>query len=115
MKVAIKKNGIQISDGASYRRVWSMSKDGQFSVSSFSSFLQNTGSSGSWPFLWKIEAHPRVLAFAWLALHCSILTLDNLHKRKVTVINACPLCLANEEYVNHLLLNCKVGTLVLSS
>lgn len=55
------------------------------------------------------QGPPRVLAIAWLALHESIVTMDNLRKRKVIVINACSMCLRDEKSVNHLLLNCRVG------
>ena len=49
----------------------------------------------------------RVLAFVWLALQNKILTMDNLRRRKMLIVNACPLCLANEESVDHLFLHCK--------
>lgn len=51
----------------------------------------------------------RVLAFGWLALKKSILTIDNLHRRKMIVVNACPLYLLVKESVGHLLLNCKLA------
>lgn len=56
--------------------------------------------------LWKTTAPPRILAFAWLVLRGSILTMDNLQRHNVIVVNACPLCLANEKTMDHLLLNC---------
>lgn len=59
--------------------------------------------------VWKIKALPRVLAFGWLALKGGILTMDNLRRQKRIVVNACTLSLANEETVDHLLLNCRVA------
>ena len=47
--------------------------------------------------------------FSWLALRGGILTVDNLHLRKKIIVNACPMYLADEESVDHLLLNCKVA------
>lgn len=35
--------------------------------------------------------------------------MDNLHKRKVIIVNACPMCLSDEESVDYLLLNCVVA------
>ena len=51
---------------------------------------------------------PRVILFCWLALHCALLTMENLRRCKKIIVNACPMCLASEETVDHLLLNCKV-------
>ena len=89
------------------KRVWAASKDVVFSVSSFFGVLSNTHNSHNWfDYLWKTKAPPRVLAFGWLALRGNILTMDNLRRHGVVLINACPLCLSAEETVDHLLLNC---------
>jgi hypothetical protein len=50
-----------------------------------------------------------VAFFAWLAALGKILTLDNLRKRRVIVIDRCCLCKINGEYVDHLLLHCEVA------
>ncbi|RWR85191.1 serine/threonine-protein phosphatase 4 regulatory subunit 3-like protein isoform X1 [Cinnamomum micranthum f. kanehirae] len=42
----------------------------------------------------------------WLAIQGRILTMDNLCRRKMIVINACSLCLAVEESTYHLLIHC---------
>eukprot|EP00268_Persea_americana_P048725 TRINITY_DN5173_c0_g2_i1.p1 TRINITY_DN5173_c0_g2~~TRINITY_DN5173_c0_g2_i1.p1 ORF type:complete len:180 (+),score=24.39 TRINITY_DN5173_c0_g2_i1:1214-1753(+) len=91
-------------------RVWIPSQDGVFSVSSFFSALStNDNSKNQFEFLWKSMVLPRVIAFGWLVLRASIFTLDNLCKHKVTVVNACPLCLSAEESVDHLLLQCAMA------
>lgn len=59
--------------------------------------------------IWKVKAPARVVAFGWLALQGKILAMDNLQKRKMIVVNACPICLTDEESVDHLLLNCKLA------
>lgn len=41
--------------------------------------------------------------------------MDNLRKRKVTIVNACIMCLASNESMDHLLLNCKVAQAVWTS
>lgn len=65
-----------------------------FLMASFFSILSNSPASGSQSeFLWKTKAPPRVLAFGWLLLCGSDLTLDNLHRRNMIIINAHPSCL----------------------
>lgn len=53
----------------------------------------------------------RVLAFVWLAISGYIPTMDNLHKRKIekrkmTIMNGCPMCLKEVESVDQLLVFC---------
>lgn len=89
--------------------MWAASKDGLFSVSSFFRLFQEMiRLPGNGLKVWKMKAPLRVIAFDWLALERKILTLDNLRKRKIIVVNACPMCLGDEELVEHLLLKCKV-------
>ena len=90
-------------------RVWAPSKDGNFSIASFfPASLEGSHETSPLHALWKFKVPPRVAVFGWLALHGRILNLDNLRRRKIIIVNACPLCLASEETVDHLLLNCKV-------
>ena len=57
-------------------KVWDTSKDSVFLVTSFFVVLSNTHNSHNWfDYLWKTKAPPRVLAFGWLALRGSILTI----------------------------------------
>ena len=35
--------------------------------------------------------------------------MDNLKRQRVIVVNACPMCLAGEESIDHLLLNCSIA------
>ena len=72
-------------------RVWTASKDGQLSVSSFFSaihiclaerIVMNN--------VWKFKAPPRVVIFGWMAIRKRILTLDNLRRRGRIVVNGCP-------------------------
>lgn len=58
--------------------------------------------------LWRLKIPPRVMVFGWLALRGGILTIDNLRRLRNITVNACPLCLAVEETIGHLLLNCKM-------
>lgn len=47
--------------------------------------------------------------FEWLAVLGKILTLNNLKKRRVIVIDRCCMCKMNGESVDHLILHCKVA------
>jgi hypothetical protein len=47
--------------------------------------------------------------FVWSAALRKILTLDNLRKKHVIVINRCYMCKKDGESVDHLLLHCKVA------
>lgn len=57
--------------------------------------------------IWKMNAPPRVVAFGWIALCGGILTMNNLSCGKRIMVNACPVCLVDEETVDHLLLRCR--------
>ena len=82
---------------------------------SFPPYQFDSAPSGFWHSLQKIKAPPRVTTFVWLALRKKILTMDNLRRRNMVVVNACPLCLADEETVDHLLLHCKMTKALWSS
>ena len=49
---------------------------------------------------------PRIMVFGWLVLRRRILAMDNLKQRCKIVVNACPMCLEDEESIDHLLLWC---------
>lgn len=96
-------------DGGVDCRVWRASRDGVFSVSSFfSAIISSSPSPSPLSSIWALKAPPRVIAFGWIALRGEILTMDNLHRRKKIIVNACPMCLADEA-VDHLLLRCRVA------
>jgi hypothetical protein len=45
----------------------------------------------------------------WTTAHGKILTLDNLRKRRVIVVEWCYMCRRSGEPIDHLLLHCKVA------
>jgi hypothetical protein len=63
-----------------------------------------------------VSAYPgRVLAFfAWLAAIGKILTMNNLRKRRVIVVDRCCMCKRNGDSVHYLLLNCEVACAMLN-
>lgn len=48
-----------------------------------------------------------VVAFGWLVVSRCVLTMDNQWKRRMIVVNGCPLCQGDAESVGHLLLSDK--------
>jgi hypothetical protein len=70
---------------------WVSSKKCLFKVGSFFSSLDNL--------------RKRAAFFAWLAALGKILTLDNLRKRRVILMDRCRMCKRNGESMDHLLLH----------
>jgi hypothetical protein len=86
---------------------WLPSRKGIFEVKSYHRELSPRGSlSFPWKSVWRSQAPPRVAFFVWTAVRSKILTLDNLGKRGMVVVNKCWLCEAEGESVDHLLLHC---------
>lgn len=54
----------------------------------------------------------KILVFCWVVRLEKILTMDNLRKRNIVIVNGCPLCLANEETVVYLFIHCGYATSV---
>ena len=50
----------------------------------------------------------RVAFFVWTAVLGTILTVDNLYKRKVLILDWCYVCKSNGELVDHILLHCPI-------
>ena len=49
-----------------------------------------------------------VAFFVWTAALETILTIDNLCKRKILILDWCYMCKSNGESVDHLLLHCPI-------
>jgi hypothetical protein len=85
---------------------WVPSHKGGFEVKSFYQVLSAQGPiSFPWKISWRSKAPPRVAFFAWTAARGKILTLDNLRRRGMVVVNRCWLCESDGESVD-LLLHC---------
>jgi hypothetical protein len=86
---------------------WLPSRKGVFEVKSFYRALSPHGlGSFPWKSVWKSKAPPRVAFFVWTAVHSKILTLDNLGRRGLVVVNRCWLYESDVESVDHLFLHC---------
>jgi hypothetical protein len=62
-----------------------------------------------WKSIWKVKVLVRVSFFAWTAALDRILTVDNLRKRGLIVVDWCSMCKRSGESVDHLLLHCDVA------
>ena len=82
---------------------WILSHKGIFDVRSFYKILAYKDNS-SFPrkSIWRTKAPLKVAFFAWSAALGKILTMDNLRKRQLIVVNWCCLCKLNGESVDHL-------------
>ena len=62
-----------------------------------------------WKRVWKAKAPSRVAFFVWTAALGKILTMDNLRKRQLIILDWCCMCKSSGETVNHLLLHCPIA------
>jgi mannosylglycoprotein endo-beta-mannosidase len=100
-----------IRRGGSDKVVWLGSKDGRFTVKSFYTSLRgDTSSSIPWRDVWRSKVPMRVAFFVWEVMHGKILTIDNLRRRGICVIDWCYLCKGDAESIDHLLLHCSVAS-----
>ena len=59
--------------------------------------------------IWKVKVPLRVNFFVWTVTLGKILTLDNLRKRGIIVVEWCCMCKQSGESINHLLLHCEAA------
>uniref|UniRef100_A0A2N9IH31 Reverse transcriptase domain-containing protein n=1 Tax=Fagus sylvatica TaxID=28930 RepID=A0A2N9IH31_FAGSY len=85
------------------------SKDGFRVRHYYKNLLPSAGIVVPWKRIWKTIAPPRVAFFVWVAALGRILTIDNLRRRHVMVLDWCCMCKENGESVSHLLLHCPVA------
>ena len=62
-----------------------------------------------WKSIWKQKILSRVAFFVWIAALGKCLTIDNLRKKKVWILDWCYMCKCNGESVDHLFLYCPVA------
>jgi len=66
-------------------------------------------SSFPWKSIWKVKVLPRMSFFVWTATLRKILTLDNLRKRNIIVMEWCYMCKISGESIDHLFLHYMVA------
>ena len=87
---------------------WKLNLNGVFNVCSFYNSLSAPLTIPfPWKCIWSSKVPRRVSFFLWIAAWDSILTIDNLVKRNLSLVNWCGLCHYDVETVDHLLLHCK--------
>ncbi|XP_058092679.1 uncharacterized protein LOC131239139 [Magnolia sinica] len=88
--------------------IWTNSKSSRFSVRSFYSQLDQVPPNhiSHCKQIWKYSVPPKIIAFGWLVTKKRILTVDNLRKKGMCLVNICLSCMRSEESVDHLLLHC---------
>jgi hypothetical protein len=60
--------------------------------------------------VWRTQASSRAVFISWSAALGKILTVDNLRKRNIIIVDRCCLCKRDGETVDHLLLHCDVAS-----
>jgi len=101
---------LKLSRGGEETMCWIPSKRRKFEVRSFYKALSHpTGSSFPSKSIWRNKAPLNVAYFVWMNALGNVLTLDNLRKRHVIVMNWCYMCKKSGEFIDHLLLHCKVA------
>ena len=86
---------------------WKPSIQMGFNVSSYYKDLsRRNDTSFPWKSIWKPKVPSQITFFLWVASLGKILTVENLRRRNIVVVNWCYLCKANGESVDHLLLYC---------
>ncbi|CAN6682317.1 unnamed protein product [Malus baccata var. baccata] len=102
------------------RLIWAATKNGRYTVKSGYRSLQSRSLSMRdhhlphvrsipeelWNCIWKVDVPPKIRHFLWNSLHNILATKANLYKRRSTTSLTCPICLGDDETVEHLLILC---------
>ena len=89
---------------------WKLARNRVFEVRGYySSFYPPTFVSFPWRMIWQLKVPPRVAFFSWSVSLGKILTIDNLRKRRVIVLDWHYMCKRCGESVDHLLLHCSIA------
>jgi hypothetical protein len=89
---------------------WAPSHKGKFDVNSFYRVLVcKDNVPFCWKSIWPTNVPLKVAFFASLVALEKILTIDNLRKRHVIMVDTCCMCKRNWEFVDYLLLHCEVA------
>jgi hypothetical protein len=80
---------------------WVPNRKGKFEVRSFyNEIISKVRCPFPWKSIWRTKALPRVAFFIWSAALGKILTLDNLRKKNMVLINRCGMCKRYEETID---------------
>ena len=87
---------------------WTLAKSKGSEVSSYYQALLGVCTQSFPRSIWKQQVPCRVAFFVWTTALRTILTIDNLRKKKVLFLDWCYMCKSNGELVDHLLLHCPI-------
>ena len=89
---------------------WKPARGKGFTVHSYYQGLTNSvDQSFPWKTVWKSKVPSRVAFFVWTAALGNILTIDNLRKWQILILDWCCMCKRNGESVDHLLIHCPIA------
>uniref|UniRef100_A0A2N9FS98 Reverse transcriptase zinc-binding domain-containing protein n=1 Tax=Fagus sylvatica TaxID=28930 RepID=A0A2N9FS98_FAGSY len=87
---------------------WVCTTSGLFEIRSYYRLLSSQHVSNfPWKSIWQNRVPHKVAFFTWLVAHGKILTIDNLRRRQICVLDWCFMCKRAGESVNHLMLHCE--------
>jgi hypothetical protein len=92
------------------RLYWQRSTLKGFAVRSlYKALLLCEGRGVPWKVIWKPKVPPQVAVFVWTAVMGRILTIDNLRRRTILVVDWYCMCKRSGELIDHLLLHCMIA------
>ncbi|KAG6698035.1 hypothetical protein I3843_08G001900 [Carya illinoinensis] len=98
---------LKIRAGGEDRLLWTCTGNKKFLVRSYYKTLTNHSPNAfPWKSIWRSKVPLKVAFFGWVASHGKILTIDQLRKRGLVIMDWCFMCKHNAESVDHLLLHC---------
>jgi len=102
---------LKVSSEGEDKLCWMPVRKKSFEVKSYYKVLSSPiQSSFPWKNIWKVNVPLRVAFFVWTVTLGKILTLNNLRKRNIIVMEWCFMCKTSGESIDHLFLHCMVAT-----
>jgi hypothetical protein len=104
-----------LGQGGEDKLCWPLSKGGVFDVRLlYNVLVPHDGSPFPWKCIWRSKVSLKAAFFAWSAALGKIITLDNLRKRHVLVVDWYYMCKRSGESADHLLLRNEVSSAIWS-
>lgn len=89
---------------------WKWTDTGTFTVKSAYGAIKNEPHiSNNLHRIWKTKAPPRFKVFGWIMIRNKILTIDNLQRKGMILVNRCIMCKKANETVKHLFYRCEIS------
>eukprot|EP00253_Pinus_taeda_P014528 PITA_14528 len=105
----MKKRNIRKAEEADKLR-WGLRGNGNFSLKEAREIMEKVEQEEEMPWtnkVWDNLFWPKIKTFLWLLMRNRTLTWDNLRKKGFSGPSRCPMCLAEEETINHLFNSCE--------